>query len=123
MKRINKKVVFLSLFMFYIIQGIYLLTSNAKLNSIDINKIEDITSKTYYHNDIGDVIQEITSLGFNIESIGKVENEIKVEVFSKVLDDNIINSLESLKNLNYSIEEYNITKDNTVCAKFSVKAL
>lgn len=122
MKRIKKESILIILLIVYIFQGIILFINNEKTSTVkNNNEKNEILKEEIHESDIGTTIREFNNLGFNIESIEKESNKISADIFIDSLNNNIENSLEGLKNLNCIIENYTISKNDSIYVRVKVK--
>ena len=122
MKRIKKESILIILFVVYLLQGMILFINNEKIGTIKNNNGENkILNEEIFDSDIGIIIREINNLGFDIESIEKGANKISADILINSSKNNIVNSLENLKQSNYFIESYTINKNDGIHIKLKVK--
>ena len=122
MKRIKKESILIILFVVYLLQGMILFINNEKIGTIKNNNEENkILNEEIFDSDIGIIIREINNLGFDIESIEKGANKISADILINSSKNNIVNSLENLKQSNYFIESYTINKNDGIHIKLKVK--
>ena len=123
MKRTKGLIILVVLFALYMIQGGILLI-NGNDNGDNLNTNEDLlqeNNERIYDIDVEEVLNSINSIGLNIDTLKKENDKVSINAFANSSKDDILLSLEKLKNSKCLIETYNITKYDNVDVRFNLK--
>ncbi len=120
MKKAKKLIILMILFIVYIWQMRVLFINN-KENNLRNKALIEKHYETNYKVDVEEILNEINSMGFSVNNLKRDNSKINVDTFISPSKEEIIPSLERLKDSKYLIESYNITKYDNVDVRFNLK--
>ncbi|MDO4535320.1 MAG: hypothetical protein Q4B63_05870 [Clostridium perfringens] len=121
MKRLRGLIILLVLFIAYIWQGGTLLINNKEIKLKNRNFLLENNYERNCDIDLEEVLNNISSIGLNVDNLKKDDNKVSVSAFISSSKEDIIDSLERLKDYKWLIETYNITKYDDIDVRFNLK--